>query len=146
MKYLRVLLDEHMSWNEQFYLIILKLNCAIGVVSKLCSHANLNTLRIAYYSRFQSHLQYGVQLWGQKNQEIKEMQKHQNHALRKINLKNLTIQLNICKDHKILKFTDILKVPNCLFMYHIEQNSALATFSTAGTNTISRPDLPPKTC
>ena len=64
----------------------------------------------------------------------------------KNNLKNLTIQLNICKDHKILKFTDILKVPNCLFMYHVEQNSALATFSTAETNTISRPDLPPKTC
>ena len=55
-KYLRVLLDEHMSWNEQIYQIKLKLNRSIGILSKLCSHVNLNTLRIAYYSLFQYHL------------------------------------------------------------------------------------------
>ena len=61
-----------MSWNEQIYQIKLKPNRAIGILGKLCSHANLNTLRIAYYSLFKSHLQYGLQLWGQKNQEIKQ--------------------------------------------------------------------------
>ena len=50
MKYLGVLLDEHMSWNQQIYQIKLKLNCAIGTLSKFRGHANLNTLRIAYYS------------------------------------------------------------------------------------------------
>ena len=80
-KYLRVLLDKHMSWNEQIYQTKLKLNCAIGILSKLCIHTNVNILRIAYYSLFQTHLQYDMQLWGQKNQEIKEiMQKHQNHG------------------------------------------------------------------
>ena len=129
MKYLGVLLDEHMSWNEQIYQIKLKLNRAIGILSKLRSHANLNTLRIAYYSLFQSHLQYGIQLWGQKNQEIKEiMQKLQNRALRKINFKKFHHPIkHIYKDHKILKFADILKVQNCLFMYQFEQNHALAT-------------------
>ena len=34
---------------------------------------------------------------------------------------------HVYKDHKILKFTDILKVQNCLFMHHVEQNNALAT-------------------
>ena len=43
-------------------------------------------LRIAYYSLFQSHLQYGVQRWKQKNQEIKEiMHTLYNCAFRKIN-------------------------------------------------------------
>ena len=69
---MEVLLDERMSWNEQIYQIKLKLNRAIGILSKLRSHTNLNTFRIAYYSLLQSHLQYGIQLWGQKNQEIKE--------------------------------------------------------------------------
>ena len=63
-KYLGVLLDEHMSWNEQIYQTKLKLNHATGILSKLHSHANINTLRIAYYSLFQSHLHYGIQLWG----------------------------------------------------------------------------------
>ena len=42
-KYLGVLLDEHMSWNEQIYQTKLKLNHAIGILSKLCSHVNINT-------------------------------------------------------------------------------------------------------
>ena len=88
MKYLEVLLDEHMSWNKQIYQTKLKLNRAIGIISKLRSHANVNPLRMTYYSLVQSHLQYVIQLWGQKNQEIKQiMQKLQNHALRKINFK-----------------------------------------------------------
>ena len=62
MKYLGVLLDEHMSWNEQIYQAKLKLNRSISILSKLRSHANVNTLRTAYYSLFQSHQQYGVQL------------------------------------------------------------------------------------
>ena len=79
--------------------------------------------RIACYSLFQSHLQYGIQLWGQKSKKIKEtMQKLQNCGLRKISPSYKTIY----KDHKILKFTDILKVQNCLFMYQVKQNNALA--------------------
>ena len=51
-KYLRVLIDEHMSWNEQIYQTKLKLNRTISILSRLCSHVNVNTLRIAYYSLF----------------------------------------------------------------------------------------------
>ena len=50
LKYLGVLLDEHISCNEQVYQIKLKLNRVIGILSKLHSHAYLNTWRIAYYS------------------------------------------------------------------------------------------------
>ena len=107
------------TWNEQIYQIKLKLNRAIDILSKLRSHANLNILRTAYYSLFLSHLQYDVQLWEQKNKKIKEtMLKLQNRALRKINFKRFHHPIkHIYKDHKILKFTDILKVQNCLFMY-----------------------------
>ena len=63
MKYLEDLLDEHMSSNEQIYQIKLTINRTIGILSKIRSRANLNTLRIAYYSLFQSHLQYVVELW-----------------------------------------------------------------------------------
>ena len=44
-KYLGVLLDEHMSWNEQIYQIKLKLNHTIAILRKLHAklkrHANL---------------------------------------------------------------------------------------------------------
>ena len=104
-KYLGILLDEHMSWNDQVYQTKLKLNHATGILSKLCSYANINTLRIAYYSFFQSHLQYGIQLWARKIKKSNKyiMQKLQNHALRKINFKKLLHPIkHIYKDHKIL--------------------------------------------
>ena len=60
------------------------------------------------------------------------MQKLQNRALRKINFKKFHHPIkHIYKDRKILKLTDILKVQNCLFMYQVEQNNALATFLPA---------------
>ena len=34
----------------------------------------------------------------------------------------------ICKECIILKSTDILKVRNCLFTYHVKQNNAVATY------------------
>ena len=67
---------------------------------------------------------------GQKNQEIKEiMQKLQNRALRKIFIKKF--HHSIKHTHKMLKFANILKVQNCLFMFQVEQNNALATFFPA---------------
>ena len=60
------------------------------------------------------------------------MQKLQNRALRKIYFKKFHHPIkHIYKDRKILKLTDILKVQNCLFMYQVEQNNALATFLPA---------------
>ena len=60
------------------------------------------------------------------------MQKIRNCALRKLDLKNFYHPIKyIYKDHKIFKFTDILKVQSCLFMYEVEHSNALAnTFPT----------------
>ena len=66
----------------------MRLNRAIGMLSKLRINAKLNILKTAYYSLFESHLQYNTQLWGQKNNEtITTFQKLQNRALRKITFK-----------------------------------------------------------
>ena len=105
----------------------MKLNRAIGIISKLQCQANLYTLKIVYYSLFQSHLQYGTQLWGQKNNETKAtFQKLQNCVLRKITFKALHEPINdVFRELKILKFSDILILQNCLFMFEIERNPKL---------------------
>ena len=58
------------------------------MLSKLQINENFNILKTAYHSLFESHLQYGTQLWGQKNNETTTLQKLQNRALRKINFFN----------------------------------------------------------
>ena len=45
-------------------------NRAIGNHSKVQINVNFNTLKTEYYSIFEPHLQYGTQIWGQKNNEI----------------------------------------------------------------------------
>ena len=47
----------------------MRLNCAIGMLSKVRTNAKFNIPKTAYHSLFESHLQYGTQLWGQKNNE-----------------------------------------------------------------------------
>ena len=41
----------------------------IGMLSKPLINANFHILKTAYHSLFESHLQYGTQLWGQKDNE-----------------------------------------------------------------------------
>ena len=83
------------------------------------------------------------------------MQKLQNRVLRKISFKKFHHPIKhiyVYNNDKILKFADILKFQNCFFMsYQFEQNNTLATSfvflpDTAKTNTITIPDLQPKTC
>ena len=65
-KYLGVLIDEHLLWNKQIVQIKMRLNHAIGMLSKLRINANFNILKTAYHSLFESHLQNGAQLWAKK--------------------------------------------------------------------------------
>ena len=89
----------------------MRLNCAIGMLRKIRINANFHILKTAYHSLFESHLQYGTQLWGQKNNEtITTFQKLQNRALRKITFKKRRDHIScVCKECKILKFPDILQ-------------------------------------
>ena len=111
----------------------MRLNRAIGMLSKLQINVNFHILKTAYHSLFESHLQYGTQLWGQKNNEtITTFQKFQNHALRKITFKKHHNRIScVHKECKILKFPNILSLQNCLFMCQIQHSPKLsASFPT----------------
>ena len=111
----------------------MRLNRAIGMLSKLRRNANFYILKTAYHSLFESHLQYGTQLWDQKNNEtITKFQKLQNRALRKITFKKRHDCIScVYKEWKILKFPDILNLQNCPFMHKIQHSPKLsASFPT----------------
>ena len=44
-----------------------KLNQTIGILSKLKYNTTLPILKITYHALVGSYLQYGAQLWGQRN-------------------------------------------------------------------------------
>ena len=126
-KYLGVLLDKHLHWNQHISQVKMKLNRAIAILSKVRYNANLNVLKIIYHSLFGSHLLYGSQIWGQKNLKTHTtFQALQNCALKKITFqKRRDSATCIYKDLKILKFRDYITQQNCLFVFSIEQNPQL---------------------
>ena len=82
-KYLGVLLDEHLTWSPQISHVQMKLNRAIGILSKLRYQANIHVLKTVYYSLFGTHLLYACQLWGQNNKETQnKFRTLQNRALK----------------------------------------------------------------
>ena len=129
-KYLGVLLDEHLHWNEQISQVKMKLNRAIGILSKLRYNANLSVLKIIYYSLlFSSHLLYGSQLWGQKTLKTQTtFQTLQNRAIKKITFKKCRDSaICIYKDLEILKFRDHIS-KNCLLVFPNEPNLQLLSY------------------
>ena len=79
---------------------------------------------------FSSHLLYGSKLWGHTNVTSQDKtQKLQNRALRKILFKKQQDSVShFYKELKILKFSDLLYLQNCLFISQIETNKKVASF------------------
>lgn len=63
-KYLGVTIDEHLSWNAQVDQLCVKLSTAIYVLRRLNQIASTEVVRCGYYALFESHLRYGVAVWG----------------------------------------------------------------------------------
>ena len=59
-KYLGVLLDEHLNWKYQINNIALKISRGIGILAKLKPFLKDSLLRSIYFSLVYSHLAYGV--------------------------------------------------------------------------------------
>ena len=93
-KYIGVVLDKQVHWNEHISQVKMKLDRAIGILSKLKYNANLSVLKIIYHSLFGSHLLYEPQLYLFKH--------YKTMPLKKLPLKNSKILLHVSR--KILKF------------------------------------------
>ena len=63
-KYLGVLIDEHLNWKEHISNVTKKTSRAVGIVCKLRLCMSTALLRTIYYSLVYSHLVYGVHVWG----------------------------------------------------------------------------------
>ena len=112
-KYLGVLLDEQLQWNDQIAQVKIKLNHAIGI---LRHNANPAILKVIYHSLFGCNLLYSAQLCGQTNlANQNSVQVLQNHAIRNICFKKR--KEPVSEDFKkigILKFHDLIKLQNYL--------------------------------
>ena len=63
-KYLGVLMDQHLNWKHQIANVSKKIGRGVGILSKLKHFLDSGLLRNIYYCLVYSYLNYGVHAWG----------------------------------------------------------------------------------
>ena len=85
-KYLGVLLDEHLSWKPHINELTKKLICSNSMLSRIRHYVDLNSTPSLYFSIFSSHISYCCQVWGQNgNPHLNRILSIERSALRIIN-------------------------------------------------------------
>jgi hypothetical protein len=84
-KYLGLLVDEHLTWEEHITAISKKISRSIGIITILRKCMKTELLVNLYYSLVYSHIIYGIHVWGSACQkELEKIQVLQNKAVRVI--------------------------------------------------------------
>ena len=129
MKYLRFILQKHLEWQRHINSLLINLNRAAGLISKIWNCIQKLLLRKIYFSIFHSHLIYTCQIWARKENTIKKLSEIQDKAIGIISFKDKNYSTNeLCYNNKILKIADYIKLLNCLFIKSIPPKNHLPIF------------------
>ena len=123
-KYLGVMLDDEISWNNQIDKLSSKLSCSAGIFSKLRYYLDQRTLLQTYHSLFNSHLQYAILCWGSTSStNLYRLQVLQNRAIRNMTKSPRYFRLdNHYLNLRILKVKDLYNLEAAKFMHsHFHQ-------------------------
>ena len=121
-KFLGVHLDNKLTWRNHLD----KLTCKIKRNTNLLKYGNnflnIHTKRLIYYAHIQSHISYGLSIWGNMTppSSLHKVQKLQNICVELINGEKAT-STNL-KNLRILNIKDLLKLENCKFGYKLLHN------------------------
>ena len=63
-KYLGVLVDEHLRWDQHINNVAKKIGRGVGIIAKLKQFLTPHMLKNVYYCLVYSHLSYGIEAWG----------------------------------------------------------------------------------
>uniref|UniRef100_A0A1B6EI60 Reverse transcriptase domain-containing protein n=1 Tax=Cuerna arida TaxID=1464854 RepID=A0A1B6EI60_9HEMI len=103
-KYLGITIDNRLSWNPHIDDLCSKLNSSLYALKRIKNTCDLQTSRTAYFSLFESHIRYGLIVWGnsseQNRQKILVLQKKALRILDGLNAQDSCRQA--FKKHNIL--------------------------------------------
>ena len=89
-KYLGIVFDQDLKWQNQINSILWKLANATRILSKVKHFVNKSILVKLYYSFVYPHLKYSIVAWGNTKKTIlHKLQVAQNKIIRNINFKSI---------------------------------------------------------
>lgn len=125
-KYLGVLIDEHLLWDDQIKELSGKLSKAAGILAKMRHFVNYKSLLNLYYALFEAHLNYCLPVLGYiKREHIHRLTMIQNKALKYIHFKTQRDSPTpLFLQSKILPINALVSLRHCILALDIMQNRA----------------------
>ena len=121
-KFLGIWLDEKLSWNSHTIKLINKLKRNIHLLSNHRNFLDKYTLKLIYLAQIQSHLNYGLILWGNMAscESLNKIKILQNKCMRMIKPKQ-NVQITY-KELNLLELTELIELENKKLGYKIYNN------------------------
>ena len=129
-KFLGVMVDNILSWNEHVSFVESKLNINKHLLKTTKNILPLKCLRSIHFSHIHSHLQYGLLSWGSltSKKNIKTLSKIQNSCIRIMTGKtNCTSIKDDYNKLKIVSLEDMIKIELAKFGYSITHKKNMKT-------------------
>ena len=130
LKFLGVILDEHLTWKKHMQLIENKVSKNAGVFYKTSKLINSKCLRSIYFSFIHSYINYANIAWASTNKtKLKKLFGKQKQAARIIFIQDrFTHARPLLKTLSALSFYEINLLQVLLFMHKIKTNSSSRIF------------------
>ena len=82
-KFLGVTIDENLNWNAHINNLAKKLSCCAGVINSIRDNIPADMYKNIYHTLFESHLAYGITVWGGvSNKKLENLFKLQKKCMR----------------------------------------------------------------
>lgn len=124
--YLGLILDNKLNWKAHTTELSKKLSRAVGLLYKIKNLCPASVLRSLYFSLFNSHLSYGLVVWGNANcnylNKIKSLQKRALKCIFSNNDDNININ-DIHVDLKILNVDHQLQMQLSSLMWDYDHDT-----------------------
>ena len=116
-KYIGIKIDSNLNWKEQQNSIAIKINKATAILSKMRHYVNHNTLKMVYYSIFESHTNYANIVWGQNIDSSNRLFLIQKKVLRIMHFTDRISHSDpLFSASNIIKIYDKVSIDNCVFI------------------------------
>ena len=116
-KYLGINIDSNLNWKEHMNAIVIKLNRANSILSKLRHFVQSSTLKSIYHAIFDSHFNYASIVWAQGVNFQNRLFLLQKKAIRIMSFSDRIAHTDpLFYNSKIIKLPDKILIENCYFI------------------------------
>ena len=126
-RFLGVMIDENLSWNEHLKVIENKISKNLGLLYKAKHFLNSDSMRSLYFSFIHCYLNYGNIAWGSTTKsKLKKLYSKQKEAVRTIKDKHKAVET--MNTFKILNVYKLNLYQTLIFMFKMKQDTAPVVF------------------